>query len=347
MFVGHQRIEGENLLRNHRLLPTGLAIACALRVWLAPVDVLAQTAFDRATARSLAEEGNRALKAQQFDVAEDRFRRADALIHAPTFVVEQGRALLALGRFVEAQERFELVLREGVAADAPVAWNNAIKDAQQLLEEVKPRIAWLTISVPHVANAQVKIDGQLIPAAAFDVRRATNPGTREIVAAAEGFESQQLSVDLGEGAQENLTITFKPVPAPVAAKIEPTPVAAQQAPAQVEKSSPKLAYVALGVGGLGIAVGAVTGFFALRKHSDLTSVCHGSACPSNAQSDIEAYHSLGIVSGLGFGVGVAAAATGFVLLQAGGSARKKDTALGVKLRLRVGPNQIGLEGAYQ
>jgi hypothetical protein len=334
-------------MSTYRAFAAGLAITCLLELCLAPVDVSAQTDFDRATARALAEEGYRALKAQQFDIAQDRFWRADALVHAPTFVVDDGRALIGLGRFVEAQERFELVLREGIAANAPGAWKKSFSDAAQLLEEVKPKIAWLTISVPNIANAQVKVDGQLIPRAAFDVKRATNPGTRKIEATADGYESQELKVDLGEGAQQTLTITMKQLTSPVSSKVEAAPLAAQQAPIHSEKSSPKLAYMAFGVGGLGIVVGAVTGFMALRKRSDLTSVCHSSACPPSSQSDIDAYHSLGLVSGLGFGLGLGAATTGYVLLQMGGPPSQKATALNLRLRLRVDPNRIGLEGTFQ
>lgn len=123
----------------------GCAVACLLQ--FTPGGVLAQTAADRATARALAEEGYGALTRQQFDVAADRFRRADGLVHAPTFVVEEGRALIGLKHYVQAEERFELVLREGVADSAPLPWKTALADAAKLLDEVKPKLAWLTISV--------------------------------------------------------------------------------------------------------------------------------------------------------------------------------------------------------
>ena len=89
-----------------------LALGWTAAIGLSPSLAMAQNDSDRATARALAEEGYNALKAQKFEVADDRFRRADALVHAPTLVVDDGRALMGLGRFVEAQERFELVLRE-------------------------------------------------------------------------------------------------------------------------------------------------------------------------------------------------------------------------------------------
>ena len=65
---------------------------------------------DRATARSLAREGHDALLKKDYALAEDRFRRADQLVHAPSLVVDHARALVGLGRLVEAHERYALVL---------------------------------------------------------------------------------------------------------------------------------------------------------------------------------------------------------------------------------------------
>src|ERR1041384_5444151 len=69
------------------------------------------SAQDREQARKLASEGFDALERNDYATAEDRFRRADALVHAPTLVVDHARSLAGLGRLVEAHERYELVLR--------------------------------------------------------------------------------------------------------------------------------------------------------------------------------------------------------------------------------------------
>jgi hypothetical protein len=324
----------------------GPILACALEISLTPLPASAQTASDRATARALAEEGFAALEARHFDIAQDRFRRADGLVHAPTFVVDEGRALIGLGRYVEAQERFQLVLREGVGDTAPTAWKSALKDAAKLLEEVEPKIAWLTISVANADDAEVKIDSLLVPRAAFNVRRASNPGTREIAATASGFAPQKLKVELKEGDERAVTLTFKQLqiadsPGPKSAR-----VAVPRERVQNQRRSPTLAYVSLGVGGLGLAVGTVSGVLALRKRSELASICPSGACPPSTESDVNAYDVLGLVSGLGFGLGLAAATTGVLLLQTGGSANQPETAQ-LSVRLQMNPRLVGLEGIFQ
>lgn len=321
-------------------------LACALSVSLAPTRAYALSDADRATARALAEEGYNALKAQKFDVAEDRFRRADALVHAPTLVVDEGQALMGMGRFVEAQECFELVLREGVPDSAPAVWKAALQTATKLLGEVKPKIAWLTISVPNVPNPLVKVDNKPIPPAAFGVRRATNPGTLTIEVIAEGYETKTQALNLDPGGEQALEVSLNPLP-PQNGPAIPAP----QAPIAVHSideghSNRTLAYVALGVGGAGIVIGAVTGTLALQKRSNLNSECSGSTCPRSAQSDLNSYHTLGLVSGIGFGVGLAGAAAGLVLLQLGGGHRDATGASATGLQLHLNPGSFRVQGVF-
>src|SRR6187399_717320 len=76
-------------------------------------------ASDRATARGLAGEGYAALEKKDYVTAEDRFRRADELVHAPTLVLDRARALVGLGRFGEAYSAFQSVMAEEIPAKSP------------------------------------------------------------------------------------------------------------------------------------------------------------------------------------------------------------------------------------
>ena len=207
MFAG-ETLKVRRTIRHAPGFVTGpLAIVFTFGLWISPTSVFAQADSDRATARALAEEGYNALRAQRFDVADDRFRRADALIHAPTLVVDDGRALMGLGHYVEAQERFELVLREGVADNAPAVWKAALQDAAKLLEEVKPKVAWLTVTVPNVSHPHVKIDGRPISQAAIgNARRRRRANTRSLAcggASPRRFHpaTSRATADSNEGAQ--------------------------------------------------------------------------------------------------------------------------------------------------
>ena len=110
------------------------------------------SASDRATARALAGEGYAALKKKDYETAEDRFRRADELVHAPTLVVDHARALVGLGRLGEAYAAYRAVLDEPLPSKAPAVWRRSVKDAEKEAEALKPRVAFLTINVRGAAD---------------------------------------------------------------------------------------------------------------------------------------------------------------------------------------------------
>jgi hypothetical protein len=306
--------------------------------------VAAPTDSDRTTARELAREGYDALEQKNYAVAEDRFRRADALVHAPTIVVDHARALVGLGRFVEAYERYALVLREGVAADAPASWKQSVSDAEREIEAVKPRLAWLVINIEGPKEPRVTVDGREVPVASLGARRATDPGKRKVRVTADGFVSGGRIVVLKEGEEQTVTIALE---RPESVELAEAPVAKSDAAAEAASSASPWPWIALGIGGAGLAVGGVTGAMALGVHSDLEESCPTGTCtPTNdedekrLEDDLSQYHTLGTISGIGFGVGLAGVATGVVLLVTA----PKASASAASVTPVIGPRYIGLAG---
>ena len=297
---------------------------------------------DRATARALAVEGHAALQQKDYAKAADRFKRADALVHAPTLVVDWARALQGLGRFVEAHEKYEVVLREGVDSSSPVSWTRALEEAQKELETLKPRLAWVTVILKEPADASVTIDGVPIPPAALGVKRAADPGFPEVRATAAGYQPFAQSVTVGPGEERSIEITLYKVP-----EGAPPPVSeAVYRPRQHSNTQRTLAYVALGVGGASLVAGGVTGGLALMKRSTLQDECHGEKCPSSSADTIDAYHTLGTVSAITLGVGVAGIGTGIVLLLT--DSKPADAPrTGLRWQPLIGLGMLGAEGSFQ
>jgi hypothetical protein len=307
------------------------------------------TATDRATARALAQEGYRALKRNDFKLAEDRFRRADRLVHAPTLVVDHARALAGLGRLVEAHERCQLVLREGIAPGAPESWKRALKAAEQESAELEPRLAWLTISVVGPEQPKVSVDGRERPAATIGVRTATDPGTRAIEVTAPGFVPEAELVTLSEGEERSISFELEPSPA---APSKPEPAVPPTKPAGAEPPADDstrtiLTYVAFGVGGAGLAVGAAAGMVALSERSTLKDECPTSeACPPGSSERIDRYHKFGTISGIGFAVGLAGAGAGLALLLTGQSDNAAVDTKQATVQPYVAPGAIGVQGRF-
>ncbi len=323
----------------------GLWTGVALVLLRASVALAEPSAEDRATARSLAGEGYQALQQKDYAAAADRFSRADALVHAPTLMVDWARALVGLGKFVEAQERYEQIIREGIDPKAPKSWQKAFNDAGTELAALKPRLAWVTITVSGSSDARVTIDGAPVPPAAIGVRRAINPGERQLRVSAKGYLVQKKTLELAEGSDTQAEFTLEADPDQQAQASNMLDSNAPASPSTVDKRSPVPMYVAFGVGGAGLIVGGVTGALALSKHSSLSKACNSNGqCPSSESDTLSSYHTLGTISGVGFAVGLAGVGAGAALWFLNKGAERP--AAGLTVRPYVGFASAGAVGSF-
>src|SRR6266542_453027 len=186
--------------------------ACGLA--LAPVKASAEAPdADRTMARAMAEEGQDALERRDYRVAEDRFTRADALIHAPTLMLGLARAQAGLGKLVEAHESYQRILREGVKPGSPAAFSKAVVDANKEVEAIAARLAWVTIDVSPAADVEASLDGMPVPRAALGYKRPVNPGTHRLRVSAPGFLTREQTFSLSEAAKTAVTVQLVPDPA--------------------------------------------------------------------------------------------------------------------------------------
>src|SRR4051794_39424365 len=198
-----------------------LPIACLMGTWAPRFASADPTSADRATARALAREGQAALDRHNFALAEDRFARADALLHAPTLLLGVARAQVGRGELVEAQESYNRILREGIGPGSPAPFYRAREDAAKEVERLAPRIAWATIDVKGAADASVTLDDAPLPRAALGVGRAVNPGPHHVRAAASGYSPVETSFGASEGERTRVVVELRP--APVAEASTPSP----------------------------------------------------------------------------------------------------------------------------
>jgi hypothetical protein len=324
-----------------KLVAICLGLVCAA-LFAMPAWAEANEA-DRATARALALEGHDALQKKDYATAADRFGRADALVHAPTLVVDWARALQGLGRFVAAHEKYELVLREGVPDSAPKSWLRALEEARKELDALKPRLGWVTVVLKDPPDASVQIDGVLVPPAAVGVRRAADPGFPEVTVSAPGYESFKQTVTVGPGEEKSLEVSLRKLPEVAA---PPATADAAYRPRQKSAARRAAAYVAFGLGGAGLLAGGVTGGLALRKRADLKDECIADSCPSSSKKKLSTYHVYGTTSGIALGVGVAGVGTGLLLLLTEPKADDTESA-GFTVRPLLGWGTLGAEGSFQ
>ena len=298
-------------------------------------------------ARALGEEGAAALDRRDWATALDRFSKADKLFHAPTLAYGHARALAGTGKLVAALEAFNRLAREPVSATAPAAFRDAIASAKRDAEALEPRIPTLVIELVGATQATVTIDGETVPSAALGLPRPVDPGDHVVRAEAPGFATttEKVTSREREGKSVKLTMTriaTAPVTSTTAPPPPPTaPATSTAAPAPGPRASNTPAYVALGVGAVGVAVGVVGSVLFIGKKSSLDSACTDGKCPATAQSDHDAYKTYGLVSTIGLGVGVVGLGAGAALLLL--SPAPTDSARIVPV---VGPGTAGIRGSF-
>src|SRR5688572_31584617 len=207
------------------------ALCCAI-----PTRVYAQSAEDKAAARTLGTEGIKLANAGNCEAAVDKLARAEALYHAPTILGRLGECQVALGKLVEGTENLNRVVREALPSNSPPAYAQARDRAQGVLDAALPRIAKLKIVVePSVDGLEVLVGDKPVPTALLGAERPTDPGTHQIVARAPGYRPASAEVTLVEGGAQSVSLVLiADETAPVPAETAPPPPAQTQSSASVQ-----------------------------------------------------------------------------------------------------------------
>ena len=296
-----------------------LALSVVLLGWSA--DASAQSEADKTTARALAVEAQEALEAKRYEEAADKFGRAEKLFHAPTLVVGLARAYVGMGKYVEAMEAYNEVIREPLEADAPEPFKAAKNDARKEIQGLDQKIGWITLRVEGPSEPTVDLDGQSVSIASLGVRRAINPGDHVVRVSASGWLTAEQSFSIGAGGTEEVVITLEE------GADDPSVIPAGGGPGTAGSGADGadegggtstltiLGWTGIGVGGAGIIIGAITGGLAIGKRGELVDNCsEAGECGPEQQSTLDSYRTMGTISTIGFVAGGVLAAAGTVLL---------------------------------
>jgi hypothetical protein len=320
------------------VLGTAFLMAMPTASGAQPAQPAAQpSAADLESARELFKEGREARQSGDLRRAIERFKAAHAYGQTPVTALELGRTQMQAGDLIEAREVLLSVARMKVQPDETEKSAAARAEAADLAEEVKRRIPTLTVKLTGVASdsaAQLQVDGFTVPIVGLTGIRKVNPG-KHVVLARAGTHEETRNVDLEESKTQDVTIdlTGSGVAPPPAGPVTP-----DMGPKQI---SP-VTWIGLGVGVVGVGVGAVTGIIALGKASNVNKACTNTHCPPSAKSDVDSGRTMATISTIGFavgGAGLVTAAVGYFLLS-----KPKASATGVMPFVTA--SSIGLDGSF-
>lgn len=354
-----------------RALPGLSSALLTLALAGSPVVLFSETASaqqpseqDIAQARQLGHQAQAAYDAGNYAESEKLWAAARNLYPvAPTLTLGLARTQAKLGKVVAAQENYNKIIREWSShSSPPPAFAAALEAAKSEVGAVSAKVANVVITVDGAQSPNVTIDGQPVPVAALGLKRPVDPGSHTVRAEATGYKPAETTFQVPDGGNAEATLKLEKssdaaVAAAPATGAQPiTQPSDGQKPADVTvdtgkggSSNKTLAVVALGVGGVGLAVGAVTGILAMGKHGDLESACPNGTCPSDRQSDVDSYKTMGAISTVGFIVGVVGVGAGAVLWLTAPketAANKNPRYAGAKVTPYLGLGSAGVTGTF-
>lgn len=314
----------------------------------------AQNDAARGAARQLGSEGVEAYQAGDYATANDKLGRAFQVVRAPTLGLWSARALVKLGKLVEASERYLEVTRLDASRGEAAVQKQAQVDAAREREQLLPRIPSLTVSVTGAqGEVSVSVDGEPLQSALLGVRQPANPGAH-VLEARDGTHSLRKEVTVAEGRELKVELDLAsgqavgdaPASAanPATAPAAPAPAATGSEPPTDQPSAkaglPVGFWVGVAVGGAGLVAGGVGAGLGASKKGELD--CADDRCPSSKQDGVDATNRWLTVSTVGFivaGVGAAAAVT-FAL-----TAPKAQPQAG-RVETWIGLGSAGVRGSF-
>ncbi len=286
---------------------------------------------ERAEARTLVNEGKKAMREKRFADAATALRRADELDSSLQTKLDLASALVEQHRLVEASRVLHGVTDGTVASASTKRFH---EQAKKQLTAIEPRIPWIQVDVggPSPGKAQTTIDGKEIDASN---EVPSDPGDHEILVRADGFENGTRSLSLREGAHEHLHLDLAPLE-----KAAPPP--------KVTGASRAPAITLFVLGGAGLLVGGGAGIAALVQASDARALCTGNVCPASAQASIDRSKLSGTISTVGFIAGGTLVGAGIVamIVSSSGNSKKESPKEGARVTPWIGLGQAGLTGRF-
>jgi hypothetical protein len=345
----------------NRWIVLGALLSFASLATASPAFAEEPSEADIAQARDLGGQAQAAFVAGKYEESERLWVAAQKLYpKAPTLSLGLARAAAKNGHVVLAQEQYNKIIHEwSDVASPPTAFKDALDAARAEIGDVSKRVAGVVITVEGPPSPSVTIDGDAIPAAALGLKRPVDPGEHAVHAEAPGYQPADTKFSVAEGgsAEAKLVMQKAPEATPPVAGVGGAGVGTEPPGAEPPKtrSNRTLAIVALGVGGVGVVVGGITGLVALGKHGTLSDECPDGKCTSDKQSDVDSYKTMGTISTVSFivgGVGLAAGALLWFTSPKKSASRDAGRwatltpAKGVSMTPYVGAGSAGVTGTF-
>jgi hypothetical protein len=289
------------------------------------------------------QQGVAAMEARRYEEACPAIEESYKLDPRPGSLFTLAECEAQRGRIATAVRRYDdyLALYAALAPEKKKKQGEREQIAREQRARLAPLVPELTLTLPPAAprGTIVTRDGAPVAEAALGVAMPVDPGDHLIGVQAPGGPVNEQRVTIMKGDKKGLLLEVKEAPSPELQTAVPPP----PPPPPPEHGPSAQRAAAWATGGLGVAavvVGAITGGMAIGAKGTLGQNCGSSigqtnpaACNSTGKNAADSLKTLGLVSTLGFAVGVAGIGTSVVLFVTEPKAKPSDAAgTGIALR---------------
>jgi hypothetical protein len=221
--------------------------------------------------------------------------------------INTGEDLRHAGKLLEAQSQFEVCV-------AASCWDTLRTDCGKRLADTVAAIPTLVFDVKDgggnaIPSVRVSVDGAPLTDRLDGSALRVDPGEHKLVFEDTGHGTQVETVLAAREGEKDRHVSVIIVSPTVKA---PSPVSETARPSEGTSRMPALVVGATGV--VGVGVGIATDIAAMSKHSTLAHECRSpTECPTDAQSDLDAFHLLRTASAVAYVVGALGIAGGITL----------------------------------
>jgi hypothetical protein len=285
--------------------------------------------------------------AKRYEEAISAYRASWEIVASPNTRLQVARCLRELGRVGEAYEELEGALADAERAAAKEQkYARAAVAARSELGALRSQVALVIVRVESVPEGTVFTVGERrVQLADFARPVAAAAGKIQVVARMPGRGAVVRTLTVAGGGEGSVALdlseeklgTASPTPA-----AEPPTVSSSASGGATMTQSTSLrpyAFIAGGVGVVGLAGFAVFGAMNNSKFSGLEDRCNAGNCPADSQSDINEGRRLQTFANIGLAVGVVGLGTSatLFLLDTGGEAQA---------RVGVAPGSVTVSGRF-
>jgi hypothetical protein len=298
--------------------------------------------------------GKHAFESKDWAKATAELRTSLSLVDSPNARLELARALRDSDQRSDAWAEYGRAIEKATQLAAKEErYAKTAEAATNEREELEAKLALVTVSVAHApAGASLKVGGRQFSQSQWGGPIVTAPGAVDVILVdADDKELARKTVSVAVGDDVPVAIDGATAPSGAVAgkddsdadkpdSSEGSRRAADVSPRSEPTSLRPYAYVAGGVGVLGIATFAIFGLMSNSAYSDLQSACHP-GCPSDKHDEVSRGRTEQTVANVGLAAGLVGLAAGATLwfLSVPQDTRSSGAAL------VIAPAYVGLRGS--